>query len=211
MLYFDTLILGFAVAALINFIVCDATLSVKIAASLFAAGSALSTFYFAKSIRGRSIDGLLASLAVAFSSFSFRMAEHLLKNSAAVAFMPIAVANYFIGLKFMDRRKILIASLFSCLVAFSHTSTAGLTASILVSITLYFLFKRIWERKYSDALFLLAYAVLSALMMISAFFIADFVSPYYSAEYTSIDVGKAISYVGGGAESPLRVLFKVKG
>jgi len=62
-----------------------------------------------------------------------------------------------------------------------------------------------------DVLLLLAYAVLSALMMISAFFIADFVSLYYSAEYTSIDVGKAISYVGGGAESPLRVLFKVKG
>ncbi|RLE51884.1 MAG: hypothetical protein DRJ20_01275 [Candidatus Methanomethylicota archaeon] len=210
MLYFDAPILSFAIAALINFVFRDPTLAVKIAASLFAAGATLSTFYFARSIRGRDVDGFFASLAVVFSLYSLRMAEHLLKNSAAVAFMPVAVALYFVGLKSMDRRKILLASLFSCLVAFSHTSTAGLTGSILVSITLYFFFKRIWERKYVDAVVLFGYAALSALIMISAFFVADYISPYYSSEYTSIDVGKALGYVGSTVESPFHVLMKVR-
>ncbi|MCS7364206.1 MAG: hypothetical protein NDF54_02050 [archaeon GB-1867-035] len=83
------------------------------------------------------------------------MAEHLLKNSATVAFMPLSLALYFHGLKDLKLKRVMFSALFGSLVVFSHASTASVTGTILTSITLYFLFKYVWRKKYRIVLKLL--------------------------------------------------------
>lgn len=209
-LYFDAPILSFAFASLINLVVRNPILSSKFAASIFASIACFSIIYFAKSVRRRIVDGFFAGFTSLFSCFSLLMAEHLLKNLAAVAFMPLSLALYFYGLKAVNFRKIMLSALFGSLVVFSHTSTASVTGCILTSMTFYFLFRHVGRRKYRVAFKSFVYAVAAAFFLMFSFLIADVITPYYSYEYTSISVEKVLGYVGNIVESPFRVIFKMK-
>ena len=96
-----------------------------------------------------------------------------MKNSATVAFMPLSLALYFHGLKDLKLKRVMFSALFGSLVVFSHASTASVTGTILTSITLYFLFKYVWRKKYRIALKTFVYAAIAASLIISSFLVAD--------------------------------------
>jgi hypothetical protein len=198
LLYYDAPILSFAVAALFALSLGgNVIVGVKLTSAFFASVLTVGMFYAGYTLSdGDQRVGLIVGLLTAFDVFLFHAATSLVKNEAALAFFPFAVAFlYRFTSKGQNAGDLVGFLIMGILTVLSHLVTvAWLFAAVIASVG-YESIKRLKERQQLTEIGrFIAPIALSGLCFLGLYVLFDFLIPSGDTWYTSSSLLKAANY-----------------
>ena len=201
MLFYDAPILSFAVAAFFTVLLGgNVIVGVKIASALFAALLTVGLYYAGYTLtkgdwKAGLIAGILGFLDVSMLEFS----TSLVKNEAALAFLPFAIAFLYRYMAMGNRRRDLLwFTIMGIFTVLSHLMTVAWLFATVIAILGYEGIKAVRAREGFTVLRRLIGPVgVAGLCFISVYVLLDFLIPAGNTWYTSSSLWKAANYSSG--------------
>jgi hypothetical protein len=196
-LYYDAPIFSFAVASLFAVVFHDVIIGVKFASAFFAGILTIGSYFAARSFtKGDWRAGLLAGVLVLVDVSQFQLVTSLVKNEAALAFIPFTLAFFY---RFLngDRQWLDFIGFVICglLTTLSHLMTAALLFAALIVFAGYEFLGRLWNRKWREALFRILIPLgIGGVIFLGGYVVFDLMIPAADTWYTSSSLIKASSY-----------------
>ena len=197
-LYYDAPILSFAVAALFTLgLGGNVIVGVKLTSAFFASLLTVGMFYAGYTLSdGDPRVGLIVGLLTTFDVFLFHAATSLVKNEAALAFFPFAVAFLYRfisrGQKLGDFAGFLVMGIFTVL---SHLMTVAWLFAAVIAFLGYESFKRLKEgQNFKQIGRLVTPIAFSGACFLGVYVLFDFLIPAGDTWYTSSSLLKAANY-----------------
>lgn len=197
-LYYDAPVFAFAVAAFFS-ILCGGNIivGVKLTSAFFAALLSVGMFFAAYTLsqgdwRVGAIAGILTALEVSMLQFS----ASLLKNEAALAFLPFAIAFLYRYLAYGYKPKDLAGFVFTgILTVLSHLMTVAWLFAVIIAFIGYEATKSFRHNRDAKELGKLIIPIcLAGLSFLGVYAFFDFFIPAANTWYTSSSLVKAAYY-----------------
>ncbi|MFX1541276.1 MAG: hypothetical protein ACFFBX_10890, partial [Promethearchaeota archaeon] len=197
-LYYDAPVFAFAVAAFFS-ILCGGNIivGVKLTSAFFAALLSVGMFFAAYTLsqgdwRVGAIAGILTALEVSMLQFS----ASLLKNEAALAFLPFAIAFLYRYLAYGNKPKDLAGFVFAgILTVLSHLMTVAWLFAVIIAFIGYEATKYFRHNRDAKELGKLIIPIgLAGLSFLGVYAFFDFFIPAANTWYTSSSLVKAAYY-----------------
>ena len=197
-LYYDAPILSFAVAALFALALGgNVIVGVKLTSAFFAAILTVGMFYAGFTLsEGDYRAGLIAGLLTAFDVFMFHAATSLVKNEAALAFLPFAVAFlYRFIAKGYHASDLAVFLIMGTLTVLSHLMTVAWLFAAIIAFIGYETAKQLQQKQGLASIrkFVLPIA-LSGFFFLGLYLSFDILIPSSETWYTSSSLLKAAYY-----------------
>jgi hypothetical protein len=195
--YYDAPVVSFAIAGLFSLLVHDIILGVKIASAFFEAVLVVGVFFAAWSFtEGDWRAGLIAGSLCCVDVSQFQLVTSLVKNQAALAFLPFAIVFFYRflykGRRWFDFTGFII---FGCLTTLSHLMTAGILFVALIVVTGYEFIQQLWHREWCFAFQKTALPlIVGGLIFLGVYLGFDLLIPAADTWYTSSSLIKASGY-----------------
>jgi hypothetical protein len=197
-LYYDAPILSFGVAAFFTVILGgNPILGVKVTSALFGGLLNVGVYFAARTFSGGDWRaGLFAATVCAFDSSMVQMVTSLVKNEAALAFLPIALAFFYRYVAQGKQRWDLVGYIiFGLLATLSHLMTVAWLFASLIAFGGYQLLKTAIYRKGFDSFRGILFPLLaSGVIFLGTYLAFDFLIPSANTWYTSSSLLKASGY-----------------
>jgi hypothetical protein len=197
-LYYDAPILSFAVAALFSLgLGGNVIVGVKLTSAFFASVLTVGMFYTGYTLSdGDPRVGLIAGLLTAFDVFLFHAATSLVKNEAALAFFPFAIAFlYRFSSKGHNAGDFAGFLIMGILTVLSHLITVAWLFAAVIACIGYESLKRLKEKQhYTEIGRFVAPIALSGVFFLGLYVLFDFLIPAGDTWYTSSSLLKAANY-----------------
>ncbi len=197
-LYYDAPILSFAVAAFFSVLLGgNVIVGVKIASAFFAGLLSVGLFYAAFTLtKGDWRAGLIAGLLVAIDVSMFEISTSLLKNEAALAFLPLAIAFLYryleMGHKIGDLFLFFITGLLTVL---SHLVTVAWLFATVIAFIGYEVISHLKQHQGGKVFRKLILPIgITGLGFLLVYLLFDFLIPAGNTWYTSSSLLKAANY-----------------
>lgn len=195
--YYDTPVFSFVIAGIFSVLVHDIILGVKIASAFFEAVLVVGIFFAAWSFTdGDWRTGLIAAVLCSVDVSQFQLVTSLVKNQAALAFLPFALI-FFYRFLYQGKRWFDFVGfiLFGCLTTLSHLMTAAILFTTLIIFTAYEFINQLWKRKWRIALPKVAFPLaVGGLIFLGVYVGLDLLIPAADTWYTSSSLIKASGY-----------------
>jgi hypothetical protein len=201
LLFYDAPIFSFAIAAFFTVILGgNVILGVKIASAFFAGVLTVGLYYVGYTLtKGDWRAGLIAGILGFFDVSMLEFSTSLVKNEAALAFLPFAIAFLYRYMALGHRpRDLLMFIAAGILTVLSHLMTVAWLFATVIAILGYETIKAIRAREGFTVLRrLIAPIGVAGLSFISVYLLFDILIPAGNTWYTSSSLWKAANYSSG--------------
>ena len=201
LLFYDAPIFSFAVAAFFTILLGgNVIVAVKIASALFAGLLTVGLYYAGYTLtKGDWRAGLIAGLLGFFDVSMLEFSTSLVKNEAALAFLPFAIAFLYRYMALGYRpRDLLLFIATGILTVLSHLMTVAWLFATVIAVLGYEGIKAIRARNgFTVIRRLIGPIGVAGLCFISIYLLFDFFIPSGNTWYTSSSLWKAANYSSG--------------
>ncbi len=196
-LYYDAPIFSFAIASLFAMIFHDVIIGVKFASAVFAGILTIGSYFAARSfVKGDWRTGSIAGILVFIDVSQFQLVTSLLKNEAALAFVPFTLAFLYRFINGSQRWWDFVGfTICGLITTLSHLMTAALLFAALIVFAGYEFLIRLWNKKWRNALFQILIPLgIGGVIFLGGYLVFDLLIPAADTWYTSSSLLKASSY-----------------
>ncbi|MFX1475116.1 MAG: DUF6541 family protein [Promethearchaeota archaeon] len=196
-LYYDAPIVSFATAAGFAVLFRDIVFGVKLTSAFYAGLLNVGVYFAARSFtKSDWRAGLVAGALCLVDVSQFQAVTSLVKNEAALAFVPFALAFFYRYISGERRWSDLVGFFIAgTLCTLSHLMTAVLLIAALLVFAGYEFLKWLWQREWRKALLEVALPlIVGGVLFLGIYVAADLLIPAADTWYTSSSLEKASGY-----------------